>query len=135
MSEGSACSDFFALRDKVSRYYHEVCGLTVIFLSQILRKEKQTAYYQISLIYMLCSQIYCKMSTIMSYTIMYCSMLEVMNHWFSLSQDGVILPGVYGMVRNIYLDSIFQWHMMLILICTVLDSVTFSEMPHSKNMQ
>ena len=66
---------------------------------------------------------------------MYCSMLEVMNHWFSLSQDGVILPAVYGMVRNIYIDSIFQWHMMLMLIYTVLDSITFSEMPHSKNMQ
>jgi len=64
---------------------------------------------------------------------MYRSMLEVMDHWFSLSQDGVIHPGVYGMVRNIYIDSIFQWHMML--ICIVLDSITFSEMPHSKNMQ
>jgi len=59
----------------------------------------------------------------------------VMNHWFSLSQDGVILPGVYGMVRNIYIDSIFRCHMMLMLICTVLDNITFSEMLQSKNMQ
>jgi hypothetical protein len=52
MTEGSACSDSFAFRDKVSYYFHEVCGSTAVFLSQILCKEKQTAYYHISLIYM-----------------------------------------------------------------------------------
>jgi len=39
------------------------------------------------------------------------------------------------MVRNIYIDSIFQWYMMLMLNCTVLDSITFSEMLQSENMQ
>jgi hypothetical protein len=134
MAEGSACSDCFAFRDEVSYHFNEVCDSAAIFLSQILHKGKLAVFYNISYMYMPCSQIYCKMSTMSS-------AIKILKH---VGSDGPLIHLVtrwcntsrcYGMVRNIYVDCIFQWHMMLMLICTVLDSTTFSEMLHSKNIQ